>query len=146
LPGDVSHEAVARVLFDAAVHAPARAEVQRRREVEAAWEQKHLEDGGILALRRRWLRELRRAQGDRCAYCGTAFVAGTDARATLDHVVALARGGEDTRANCVAACHRCNQLKGAMDVELFRRWRPWLAGETSAVPGTASGPGAGDQA
>jgi len=133
--GAVSRAAIAAVLFDRDLLAPARDATRRRREMDLAWERKLLEEGGILAVHRRWLDELRRAQGNRCAYCERPFRAETDARATLDHVVALARGGPDTRENCVAACHRCNQAKRDMDAETFRRWRPWIVGETHEVPG-----------
>lgn len=133
--GAVSWAAVAAVLFDRDLLAPAREQVRRRREIDLAWERKLLDEGGILAVRRRWLAELRRSQDERCAYCSRPFQAETDARATLDHVVALARGGPDTRDNCVAACHRCNQAKRDMDAETFRRWRPWIAGETHEAPG-----------
>lgn len=102
--------------------------------MEAAWAARHAAALPILEQRRRWLVALRKAQGERCAYCGCTFEAGTDRRATIDHVVALARGGPDTRENCVAACQRCNELKRDMDAELFRRWRPWLAGETREPP------------
>lgn len=135
--GAVSAAAIAAVLLDHDLHAPARDAARRRREMDLAWEKKQREEDGILAVHRRWLAELRAEQGDRCAYCGVTFRNGTDARATLDHVVALARGGPDSRANCVAACHRCNQLKRDMDADTFRRWRQWLAGESAEVPGRA---------
>ncbi len=129
-----SRAAVAAALVDAELHAPLRARARREQEMEAAWQQLHAATLPILEQRRRWLAELRAAQGDRCAYCGCTFEAGTPRRATVDHVVALARGGPDTRANCVAACQRCNELKRDMDVALFRKYRPWLAGETRDPP------------
>ncbi len=102
--------------------------------MEAAWEARDHATTPILARRRRWLQEMRAAQGERCAYCGCTFEAGTDRRATVDHVVALARGGPDTRENCVAACQRCNELKRDMDVDLFRKYRPWMSGEVRSPP------------
>ncbi|WP_448585046.1 HNH endonuclease [Thermaurantiacus sp.] len=134
LRAEAARTAIAAVLFDLACHAPARAEAQKRREMEAAWEARERDSLSIREQRRRWLDELRASQGDRCAYCGCRFEEGTPRRATIDHVVALARGGPDTKANCVAACHRCNELKRDMDAELFRAWRPWLAGETPEPP------------
>lgn len=102
--------------------------------MEAAWQQLHAATLPVREQRRRWLAELRAEQGERCAYCGCTFEAGTDRRATVDHVVALARGGPDTRANCVAACQRCNELKRDMDAATFRKYRPWIAGETDSPP------------
>jgi 5-methylcytosine-specific restriction endonuclease McrA len=43
--------------------------------------------------------------GGRCAYCGSAA-------ATIDHVVPRSRGGRHEWDNVVAACHRCNHVKG----------------------------------
>jgi 5-methylcytosine-specific restriction endonuclease McrA len=43
--------------------------------------------------------------GGRCAYCGGAA-------ATIDHVVPRSRGGRHEWDNVVAACHRCNHVKG----------------------------------
>jgi len=33
--------------------------------------------------------------------------------ATVEHLKPVHAGGEDTYENCVAACHRCNQKRGA---------------------------------
>ncbi|HEU4676592.1 MAG TPA: HNH endonuclease [Motilibacteraceae bacterium] len=41
----------------------------------------------------------------RCAYCGAAAN-------TVDHVVPRSRGGRHAWDNVVAACHRCNHVKG----------------------------------
>lgn len=46
-----------------------------------------------------------RRDGHRCGYCGKAA-------ATIDHVLPRSRGGGDTWENLVAACVRCNNLKG----------------------------------
>jgi 5-methylcytosine-specific restriction endonuclease McrA len=46
-------------------------------------------------------------QGHRCAYCGTP-----SQRLTMDHVVPLIRGGRHEASNIVAACRRCNAVKG----------------------------------
>ena len=60
--------------------------------------------------------------GRRCVYCGTAL--GLEI-ATLDHVYPLSRGGTHDPGNLVAACQRCNQLKGSLlPVEFFARY-PW---------------------
>jgi len=43
----------------------------------------------------------------RCQYCGRE-----DPNLTIDHVIPLSRGGKHTWTNVVAACHRCNSIKG----------------------------------
>jgi 5-methylcytosine-specific restriction endonuclease McrA len=35
--------------------------------------------------------------------------------ATIDHIIPIAEGGEDTIENCVAACWRCNNEKSHGD-------------------------------
>ncbi len=44
-----------------------------------------------------------------CLYCARPFL---DGDLTRDHVVPSSRGGKDTWDNVVAACRRCNHLKG----------------------------------
>lgn len=48
-----------------------------------------------------------RRDGHRCQYCGRA-----DLTLTIDHVVPVSRGGEDSWENMVCACVRCNNRKG----------------------------------
>ena len=60
--------------------------------------------------------------GRRCVYCATAL---DYARATLDHVYPLAKGGAHAPGNVVSACPPCNRLKADMlPVEFFMRY-PW---------------------
>lgn len=47
-----------------------------------------------------------------CDYCGGPAN-------TVDHVVAVARGGTSDRANLVPACWPCNRSKGALTREKF---------------------------
>ena len=47
--------------------------------------------------------------GNTCLYCGNGFA---DGELTRDHVVPTSRGGVDEWGNVVAACRRCNHLKG----------------------------------
>ena len=47
--------------------------------------------------------------GNTCLYCGQQF---SDGELTRDHVVPASRGGRDQWDNVVAACCRCNHLKG----------------------------------
>lgn len=39
---------------------------------------------------------------------------------TLDHVVPRSKGGDNTLANLVGACHACNNKRGDMDADAFR--------------------------
>lgn len=48
-----------------------------------------------------------RRDGHRCQYCGRS-----DLTLTIDHVVPVSRGGEETWENLVCACVRCNNKKG----------------------------------
>lgn len=52
-----------------------------------------------------------------CAYCGDKFAHKDLSR---DHILPQSRGGKDTWMNCVTACRRCNQTKGAKLVDQFR--------------------------
>lgn len=55
--------------------------------------------------------------GGRCWYCGDLK---PRHRMTADHVVPLARGGEEGEGNLVIACLHCNDRKGTGDLEDFR--------------------------
>ena len=48
-----------------------------------------------------------RRDAHRCLFCGRA-----DIPLTIDHVLPISRGGEDTWENLVCACVRCNNKKG----------------------------------
>lgn len=63
--------------------------------------------------------------GGRCAYCNQLMHPIRDF--TVDHVVAVARGGTDDPTNLVAACRFCNSSKNARDVGVF-------LGATPALP------------
>jgi 5-methylcytosine-specific restriction endonuclease McrA len=83
----------------------------------------HHIDGAELVTKREGKARLRRAifrdWGTDCAYCGIAAD-------TLDHVLALARGGVTARENLVPACSGCNLSKGHRDVlEWFRAHHGW---------------------
>lgn len=52
-----------------------------------------------------WLDQLNRGI---CHYCSKKYMAKD---LTMDHVVPLARGGESSKGNIVAACRECNQKK-----------------------------------
>ncbi len=48
-----------------------------------------------------------RRDGHRCMYCGRG-----DLTLTIDHVMPISRGGEDSWENLVCACVKCNNRKG----------------------------------
>ena len=90
-------------------------------EIEAAWS---LHTSSALRTRRVWLDRHLVNQRGRCAYCNVLInvdpVPGRkDCRATIDHVVARARGGDDVEGNTVAACAACNTAKADMTKEEF---------------------------
>jgi 5-methylcytosine-specific restriction endonuclease McrA len=70
------------------------------------------------AIKRAMMRDCSR----RCVYCGSALELEL---ATIDHVFPVAKGGAHDPGNLVAACSRCNRLKGDMlPNEFFTRY-PW---------------------
>jgi 5-methylcytosine-specific restriction endonuclease McrA len=60
-----------------------------------------------------------------CTYCRL-----TCAHLQVDHVVALASGGSNERSNLVAACGRCNRVKGD-------RGLPYLLTHMTSQPAAA---------
>jgi len=92
-----------------------------------------------------WLGRHFERQNGRCAYCGIPMFQSPDRgrkprdrRATLDHVLPLARGGADSEANTVAACLACNNAKGGdMTALAFRLSEFCIARQALAakVPG-----------
>ena len=74
------------------------------------------------AAKRAYKRAAMRDCGRRCVYCASPL--GFDIL-TLDHVQPLAHGGAHSPGNIVAACTRCNWLKGDMlPTDFFARF-PW---------------------
>jgi 5-methylcytosine-specific restriction endonuclease McrA len=67
------------------------------------------------------LAEIAERDGFRCALCGDAVP--MDAKVpgllapTIDHIVPVSRGGDDTRANVQLAHFSCNSAKGARDIK-----------------------------
>ena len=56
--------------------------------------------------RTRWW--VQKCKAARCFYCQVPLVPD---QVTMDHVVALSRGGNSTKSNIVTACRACNQHK-----------------------------------
>jgi 5-methylcytosine-specific restriction endonuclease McrA len=59
------------------------------------------------------LAEILRLQKNRCAHCRCSF--GKDLRPTLDHIIALSRGGSNDRKNLQYLCGPCNSSKNDRD-------------------------------
>lgn len=57
-----------------------------------------------------------KAQGNRCAYCRADL---SRAKKHVDHILPLARGGSNGRANLQYLCRPCNQAKSARDPVVF---------------------------
>lgn len=93
---------------------------------EARWRtylRQRAERAAAVAYQRSLMTPMLRARvwdrdGGRCQYCGRALHPGAW---TLDHKQPLARGGETTLENLVAACEPCNMAKGALPYETFVR-------------------------
>lgn len=75
-------------------------------------------------------------QEGRCFYCRRHIVAKTDdkqRKATLDHKVALADGGDPFGDNVVVACWPCNNMKGPLDAATFLLVRNDRAARKTAI-------------
>lgn len=60
----------------------------------------------------------------RCAYCGKPIL-----RATIDHVVSLNKGGENTVNNVVPSCGKCNSSKFDHPFEEWYKKQPFYSEE-----------------
>ena len=74
---------------------------------------------------RDWLRERLGGEGGvvQCAYCST-WVSAADF--SLDHCVPVGRGGLLGLENLTVCCQPCNQIKGRMLAESYRKLRTFL--------------------
>ncbi len=62
------------------------------------------------------LKAILRRDGYTCAYCGIKLkpsMSGHPSRATVDHIVPRAQGGQTSWGNLVASCFTCNQTKSS---------------------------------
>lgn len=66
-----------------------------------------IEEAGADVIDAEFLRCLRVAQRDGCAYCGTPLGGGGE----LDHVTPVSRGGRHTKVNLAWTCMPCNRTK-----------------------------------
>lgn len=72
----------------------------------------------------------------KCAYCGRG-----DITLTIDHIIPRSRGGEDTWDNLVAACNKCNNLKGDSTPEeagMQLRTRPYTPNHILFIKNTVN--------
>jgi 5-methylcytosine-specific restriction endonuclease McrA len=69
------------------------------------------------------LREIHASQRGRCAYCSTRV---SPRSWHVDHIVALSRGGDNSRRNIQILCEPCNLSKGSRDALDFVRSRGGL--------------------
>jgi 5-methylcytosine-specific restriction endonuclease McrA len=76
------------------------------------------------AGRRRATRLKLLALDPHCRYCGCRL---GEEYSTLDHVLPLSKGGQDTPANYALACKPCNSKKG--DFDSMEEAEAWLAGK-----------------
>ena len=70
-------------------------------------------------LPRGWISAQRKRQGGKCSGCAQRF--NKRRKATVDHIVPLARGGKHEPTNCQLLCLSCNTTKQAMLEEEFQR-------------------------
>lgn len=56
--------------------------------------------------------------GNKCSYCGCT----NKMMLTIDHIIPLVRGGKDINSNKQVCCFICNQLKGALSDEEFKKY------------------------
>ena len=63
--------------------------------------------------------------GGRCAYCDVALSrqkTGGKVKASIDHFIPLAKGGNNSRSNRVLACYPCNLAKNDTDPRETKQW------------------------
>lgn len=90
---------------------------RRNREAVAANTRRRnarLRNNGIFAISKKELKSLSQQP---CFYCGATE------RLTVDHVIAIARGGRDSIGNLVSACKSCNSQKRELTIMEWRKKR-----------------------
>jgi 5-methylcytosine-specific restriction endonuclease McrA len=104
---------------------PVLTDVRKHSEIEAAWLLHTTPEERLQSqLRRIWLDRHLVNQKGRCAYCNVLMsvdssLARQDCSATIDHVIASSRGGDDLEENTVAACAACNTAKADLSKDEF---------------------------
>lgn len=62
--------------------------------------------------------KLKKKLGEICVYCGSD----NKLIQTIDHIISITRGGEDTEQNKQVACVFCNWLKGGLTDKEFKKY------------------------
>lgn len=62
--------------------------------------------------------KLKKKLGEQCVFCNC----NNKLVLTIDHILPLSRGGEDTDENKQVACVTCNRLKGSLTDAEFRKY------------------------
>ncbi len=73
-----------------------------------------LKENGIFLIT---VKEIKRLYSSTCFYCGS------NKQITIDHVIAIARGGTDGIGNLVPACKSCNSKKRDLTIMEWRKKR-----------------------
>jgi CRISPR/Cas system Type II protein with McrA/HNH and RuvC-like nuclease domain len=77
------------------------------------------------AYKKKLILRLSGEQNHRCAYCGQHMTLPRNSsrdngmRMTIDHVIPVSEGGEDTWENVVAACADCNSIRQSKPADEF---------------------------
>lgn len=120
----------------------------RAREINRRWREKNAEQVAERLARRRALQRsaeadvgitvhrLRELHGDQCVYCLSELIFESSAeynplRATIDHILPLAKGGSHTWDNTALSCFRCNASKGD---QLLSEWRGYAGNWENGTP------------
>ena len=62
--------------------------------------------------------KIKSSNGDKCYFCGCS----NKLFLTVDHRVPKSRGGSNEEKNLRVMCHFCNQLKGSLTCQEFRKY------------------------
>ena len=110
--------ATANVYKNIERHKMYNAKSKRKRHVQIAADSRRrrarLKANGIFFITKK---ETNRLLASNCFYCGSSE------RITIDHVIAIARGGTDGIGNLVPACKSCNSQKRDLTIMEWRKKR-----------------------